>query len=306
MLTRAGAAAEVMEHLCAHSAHGYSQPHRQGVGTGGAVGETVTLSDGERVGVASGDRDCSSACVECYVAVGVSCGGAHSTRDMRRLMTSTGNFRWHPRGTYSARRGDVYLREGRHAAMCLGGGRLGEFWIAETGGIDGARGDQTGGEGRVRSYYDYPWDGVLEYVGPERKEPDKVKEVKDAVYRLYNPNAGAHHFTASHAEANFLASGGWEYEGVGFRCAASGTQVYRLYNPNSGAHMYTASASEAIELACAGWSVEGHAWRAPTDGADVLRLYNPNSGEHMFTTSSAERDSLVRAGWADEGVAFKG
>ena len=48
--------------------------------------------------------------------------------------------------------------------MCLDGGNdgiygydcLGEFSLAETGGIYGQSGDQTGGESSIHGYYDYP------------------------------------------------------------------------------------------------------------------------------------------------------
>lgn len=39
-----------------------------------------------------------------------------------------------------------------------------------------------------------------------------------ALYRLYNPNAlaGSHHYTTSAEERDFLASLGWQKEGVGW------------------------------------------------------------------------------------------
>lgn len=167
-LTYEEAAAQVMEHLCSHAAHGYSQPHRQGVGTGGSVGETVTLSDGTKVGIATGDRDCSSAAIECYAALGVDCGGAYYTGDMRSKMCSTGNFEALPASTWKApRRGDLLLNEGRHVAMALGGGKLGEFLRSERHSTDGQSGDQDGYESVVRALYYDDWDCVLRYCGPE-------------------------------------------------------------------------------------------------------------------------------------------
>lgn len=178
MLSVAERAAEVMEHLCTHSAHGYSQPNRAGVGTGGVVGETITLSDGTKVGISAGDRDCSSACVECYAALGVDCGGASYTGNMRSCMVGTGNFVWHPWGTYAAKRGDIYLNESHHTAMCLGNGKLGEFSRSELHSTHGAKGDQDGWESHVTSFYTYSkgWDGVLEYVGPEPEQEDEVTD----------------------------------------------------------------------------------------------------------------------------------
>ena len=168
------AAAEIMEHLCTHSAHGYSQPNRQGIGTGGAVGETITLSDGTKVAIAYGDRDCSSAAIECYAALGVDCGGATYTGNMRRCMTGTGNFVWIT-DLSQRRRGDILLNESHHAAMYLGNGKLGQFSISERGTTHGQRGDQTGYESNVKGYYNYPWNGILRYTGPNSDPHDVVQ-----------------------------------------------------------------------------------------------------------------------------------
>ena len=164
----ADAAAEVMEHLCEHSAHGYSQVNRQGVGTGANIFETVALSDGTKVTIAQGDRDCSSAAIECYAALGVDCGGASYTGNMRSLMTKTGNFKWIT-DLSQRRRGDILLNETHHTAVFLGGGKLGQFSISEHGTTHGTRGDQTGYESNVKAYYSYPWNGILRYCGPARE-----------------------------------------------------------------------------------------------------------------------------------------
>ncbi len=185
-LSYADAAAEIMEHLCKHSAHGYSQPNRQGVGTGASVFETITLSDGTKVTIAQGDRDCSSAAIECYAALGVDCGGASYTGNMRKCMTKTGNFKWIPGYSKSkVRRGDILLNETHHTAVALGGGKLGQFSISEHGTTHGTRGDQTGYESNVKALYSYPWDGILRYCGPARKgssapsEPAKQEPAQD-------------------------------------------------------------------------------------------------------------------------------
>lgn len=174
MSTTPERAAQVMEHLCSHSAHGYSQPNRAGVGTGGAVSERITLTDGTVVGIAFGDRDCSSAAIECYAALGVDCGGATYTGNMRRCMTGTGNFTWIT-DLSQRQRGDILLNESHHAAVYLGNGRLGQFSISERGTIHGTRGDQTGYESNVKGYYNYPWNGLLRYVGPDSTPHDVVQ-----------------------------------------------------------------------------------------------------------------------------------
>lgn len=168
MLTVNERAAEIMEHLCNDDSHGYSQPNRQGVGTGGTPFEKITLSDGSTVNIAYGDRDCSSAVIECYAAQGIDCGGAYSTRDMRECMVNSGNFKWEPQGNgYYAKPGDIYLKEGVHAAMCIDDNpdMMGEFAASENGTITGTRGDQTKNEGRIVKYRNDGWDGKLVYVG---------------------------------------------------------------------------------------------------------------------------------------------
>ena len=156
-------AVQLMEHLCNHDWHGYSQVSRWGDGEGTCP---VTIG-GKIYYLEQGDRDCSSAIVSAFEAAGISCGGASYTGNMRSCMVGTGNFKWHPMSSgYIAQRGDVYLKEGAHTAMCTSAvpDMLAEFSISETGGIDGAEGDQTGRESYIHAYYDYPWDGILECV----------------------------------------------------------------------------------------------------------------------------------------------
>ena len=302
-------AAQIMEHLCSHSAHGYSQPNRQGVGTGGGRGETVTLSDGSTVSISVGDRDCSSASIECYAAQGVDCGGATYTGNMRRCMVASGNFETLPASTWrSPERGDLLLTERNgHVAMALGGGKLGEFLRSENHTIHGAVGDQDGGESVIRGLYDDGWDCVLRYVGPEPEDEPVVEEVDGAVYRLLNPSTGHHIWTSSHDEAESLARSGWGYEGVAFSCVPSGgTPVYRMVVPGSDMHLFTPDLHEVGSLVVGGWGYETLGWIAPDDGDDVRRLCDPSRGEHVWTTDANEAETLVGLGWTDEGVAFKG
>ena len=200
------------------------------------------------------------------------------------------------------RRGDILARvdpQGGtgHVVIYLGDGRI----VGAEGDWDGRAGDSSGREICERSYYQYGYDYIVRPTEGAGKV--SIKEEKGAVYRLYNPNSGQHHLTASHSEAESLASIGWNYEGVAFK-GGDGDPVYRLYNPFGGQHMLTASAEEGMSLAIAGWVVESVAFKAG-DRSDVYRLYNPNNGDHLYTTSTEERDSLVKAGWQSEGVAFK-
>ena len=186
MLSYPERAAQVMEHLVTCPSHGYSQYSRQG--DGGT--EVVKLSDGSKVTIATGDRDCSSSVIDAWEhALPGSTGGATYTGNMRRGFTESGCFKWHPWGTYTAKRGDIYLNETHHTAMCLGGGRLGEFSRSELHSTHGTKGDQDGWESHVTSFYTYSkgWDGVLEYVGPEPEEDEVTEQDKnDIALKVWN------------------------------------------------------------------------------------------------------------------------
>lgn len=184
-------ALKLMKHLVDHWYHGYSQVSRWGDGEG--VCEVVL--DGQIYKLEQGDRDCSAGVISAFEAAGISCGGATYTGNMRRCMVASGNFRWHPMSSgYVAKPSDVYLKEGRHTAMCLSQvpDMLMEFSISEKGTIDGVEGDQTGRESHTRTYYNYPWDGILECInneaatGTEEKVPEVVpEELSEVVHFKY-------------------------------------------------------------------------------------------------------------------------
>lgn len=187
MLSVPDRAAEIMEHLVTDPSHGYSQPNRAGVGTGGTASEFFNLSDGYRVGVAKGDRDCSSAAIECYAAQGIDTGGAWSTSDMVRCMVSTGLFEKLPRSTWTnPRRGDMLVAQGKHVAMALGNGKVGEFVRSEHHSTHGTPGDQDGGESIIRGLYDDGWDCVLRYCGPDTEEEVTEQDKQDIANYVWN------------------------------------------------------------------------------------------------------------------------
>ena len=189
-LTRAQAASEVMWHLVTHDAHGYSQPHRYGDGTI----ETIYLSDGEEVHIAGGDGDCSSRGIESYEAVGVDCGGATYTGNMRRCLLASGNFE--EISPWDAQDGDILLTDG-HTELCIDmdGERIqAGFRHSEDYDIDGEQGDQTGDEASW-SYLDpNDWETAFRYVGPEREaDPEPIEEkefnMDDWAILAYGPSA---------------------------------------------------------------------------------------------------------------------
>lgn len=183
-ITQREAFAQVMEHLVSHDGgggHGYSQANRMGDGTT----ETICLSDGTTVTIAGGDRDCSSAVVTALRAVGVNTFGASYTGNMREQLLKTGLFGWRKMGVKSAQRGDIYLNEKCHTAVCVSpygsarGDLLAQFSISEKGTVTGTKGDQTGRESNIKAYYSYPWDGTLYWTGDGKTLNGSNTEVAD-------------------------------------------------------------------------------------------------------------------------------
>lgn len=183
-ITQREAFAQVMEHLVSHDGgggHGYSQANRMGDGTT----ETICLSDGTTVTIAGGDRDCSSAVVTALRAVGVNTFGASYTGNMREQLLKTGLFGWRKMGVKSAQRGDIYLNEKCHTAVCVSpygsarGDLLAQFSISENGTVTGTKGDQTGRESNIKAYYSYPWDGTLYWLGDGKTLNGSNTEVAD-------------------------------------------------------------------------------------------------------------------------------
>lgn len=196
----ANIAATLMEHLVTHDWHGYTQGSgRWGDGEGFCYIDV----DGDQYKVEQGDRDCSSAVIDCWqqaiskTPYAGALGSATYTGDMRSVFVNSGLFVWHPMWDgYIAQRGDIYLNETSHTAMCTSAipDMLAEFNINEFGGITGgSTGDQTGNESRIAPYYDFPWDGILQYNGAAdgtTTEPSQPEEgdsnMDEKVNAIYN------------------------------------------------------------------------------------------------------------------------
>lgn len=202
-------AVELMKHLVTCSSHGYSQTYREGDTTGNMCPVDV---GGKIYYLRTGDRDCSSAILDAYRTAGISCDAANTTADMYNCMyNNTTNFSWHSiEKNYAVKPGDIYLNHENHAAMCLSVNptMLMEFCIAETGDITGVSGDQTGQESRIRPYYNYPWDGILECINNEQVE---------SINATIQPNTGA------------------EYQRLSYVPAGNG--YYRLWNKATGYYL---------------------------------------------------------------------
>jgi len=187
MLSYSDAAAEVMWHLITCPDHGYSQMARLGDGTN----ETLYLSDETLITIAGGDRDCSSAAIDCYESVGVSCGGAYYTGNMAECMLGSGNFI--EISPWDVDNGDTLLREG-HTEMVLRGweGELyqGGFRISELGTIYGEVGDQTGWESTYSALNPGAWEQAFRCIAERDGStiPSKDEYEEDEMACLIQPN----------------------------------------------------------------------------------------------------------------------
>lgn len=162
-------AVQIMQHLCTCPEHGYSQPGRYGTS-----GYCTVKTDAGNIMVKRGDRDCSSGVSEAWELAlkGTPYEGSitryNTTYSMKDAFLNSGLFSWEPM-SFNASPGDIYLDIDAHTAMCVQNDGyadlLAEFSISETGGIDGAPGDQTGYESSVHGYYSGSWDGILHYNG---------------------------------------------------------------------------------------------------------------------------------------------
>lgn len=144
---------------------------------------------------------------------------------------------------------------------------------------------------------------------PPKKEPQKelVKLPDKSIYRLYNKTTGAHYLTASFENAQSMLSNGFDYEGLAFESALSGSKpVYEMAATNLIDFIYTTDPNECKALEKMGFSNKGTAFYS--EGATpIYRLYNPNStgaGAHLFTALTSEVEGLIKAGWSLEGVPF--
>jgi hypothetical protein len=149
--------------------HGYSQPGRHGT-SGHCRREYRRWHD-------QGDQGRPRLLIRCVRGLGALLGGLSLRRADHALQLDRRHAR-DVRGlgalllgthVFNASRGDIYLDEENHTAMCIRNDGtadlLGEFSISETGGIDGEPGDQTGRESWVHDYYSGSWDGILHYNG---------------------------------------------------------------------------------------------------------------------------------------------
>lgn len=120
------------------------------------------------------------------------------------------------------------------------------------------------------------------------------------VFRFFNTSTGAHFYTASAAERDFVIAT-WPqfaYEGEKFRVLSApvpGTlPVYRFFNTQTGVHFYTADEAEKDHV-IATWpqflfeGIAYYAFRSDPGTSPMHRFFNTRTGTHFYTTSEDER-----------------
>lgn len=203
----ANEAAEIHYFMATDPRFGYSQsPNRWG-GDHKAGIVTFTSSSGRSYRIRTGSYDCSSSTIIAWrlALQGTKYEGvlnnATYTGDMRAVFVASGLF---TAKLSAAKRGDLYLAEGKHVAMCQDGSPshdiLSEFNRNENhSAYGGIPGDQDGYESVVRGYYDDGWNTVLHYNGKAdyaieksvpKQEPGKASNDYGMWYRAHVQDAG--------------------------------------------------------------------------------------------------------------------
>ena len=175
-LSCAEIAARIHADMCNDNDNGYSWEPRHGEDGKGI--KTLTI-DGKKYQYDRGSWDCSSSVIQAwreaikYTPYKGKLDAASYTGNMRDVFTRSGLFVWKPM-SFIAHRGDVYLNESTHTAMCQSQHPdvMSEFCINENGEVYGGRvGDQTGGEAAINPFRE-EFDGILHYNGKaDAKEP---------------------------------------------------------------------------------------------------------------------------------------
>ncbi|MGL5795875.1 MAG: hypothetical protein ACRC06_16035 [Waterburya sp.] len=144
------------------------------------------------------------------------------------------------------------------------------------------------------------------------------------IYRFFRPDKGAHFYTASATERDYVSQNlpQYQYEGASYQAVpedddslTGAKPVYRFFNRSTGVHLYTMSEGEKDYIIdnLANYSFENiayYAYENPQEGAVPLyRFYHTLADTHFFTPSVEERNSVKEnLPWYQEegnqGIAF--
>ena len=135
-----------------------------------------------------GETDCSALVITCLREAGFDTGDATYTGNMSDNLTARGWERLSP-DLSTCQPGDILLNDGSHVAAVISGygwdATVAQASIDENGNISGgAAGDQENETNEV-GMYDYPWNCILRYDGPEETEDDEMQAI-------YKPDGEGH------------------------------------------------------------------------------------------------------------------
>jgi hypothetical protein len=164
---------------------------------------------------------------------------------------------------------------------------------------------------------------TVNYATPGDGGVGEVAEPNATVYRFWSSQLGAHFYTISEEEKDFLiANFGyvWTFEGVAYHVFGAALNadikpIYRFWSSQLGTHFYTISEEEADFLIANFWYIwtfEGVAFYAYPEGHQpegtkpVYRFWSASLGRHVYTLRDDEKQVLEGLPniWTLEGVAW--
>ena len=174
-------AAKIMEQICANINFGYDQSQR-------TTGYDSILING--ISRARGEFDCSTLIAACYKIAGLPISIHNTTATLRKALLDTGKFKAytdkaHIASDEYAKRGAIYLREGKHVVMALENGIKVNPYPVPTRSIN------KGCEGDDVSYVQFELisHGITEVIVDGKKEKlvidGKCGPITDAAIRAY-------------------------------------------------------------------------------------------------------------------------
>ncbi|MBH1963248.1 MAG: serine protease [Comamonadaceae bacterium] len=151
--------------------------------------------------------------------------------------------------------------------------------------------------------------GLKQWLGPDVEPPPTGGELTP-VFRFFNASTGAHFYTNSVLERDFVISTypAFHYEGPTFSAfphtGPGLAPVYRFFNIQTSAHFYSNSAAERDYVldTYPQFQYEGPTWYARPEAGNnahqMHRFFHLKNGVHFYTLDQAEAD-FVRATYAD-------
>ncbi|MEL6438324.1 MAG: peptidylprolyl isomerase [Cyanobacteria bacterium J06621_8] len=140
------------------------------------------------------------------------------------------------------------------------------------------------------------------------------------VFRFLNTDTGAHFYTGSEVERQFVADNlpNYNFEGGAFVSVDPFTgspepqEIFRLLNQDTGTHLYTISEfeQESVVNNLPNFSLETSSFFGYAEAEEgtipVYRFFNTQTGAHFYTPSETEREFIIDnlPNYQVEGIAY--